>query len=887
MANDLTGEFDVVAQFAIPGANRVLAAMHRSERLPHSVASHVDDNPPPGKGVRPSLVEIVDAFGGPIADHDRIVAVSPQLLATTNPIISVLDPTANGGLLTDTVGPLVPSHLQGRAQVQLYAPTVELTPGSTTSVTLRLPIMARYFPDPKTSPLAEFARGEVRVTAGVNQFDSHVASVLEFDVKASDVGIAFHPTWSSAPLSAADLTAINLLIGNAWRTSFLPPSTTLPSRIASMQFKTLAAGPGAIVAMLKLATGRRGSSLPGDPATVHNVFLGSEDQFALAIGNEFLEAAFKPVIDNILGQPLDPIHVDVPRGFDTYHATYTLTLNSATVAVLAGKITLTIRGHAHTPTSWLPDFDFTVRQDFGLQANGPSADLVMGSMSLDTSSWIVNLFKDQALARLRPIRDRALQQTQAVASVRRMLSAEENLGAFLDSLLPPVRPKHAALPQQHTFQLAYTSVEIRPAGVVLHGSLSVSDWPPVHAEYQPIPRTSDLGPFEDPFSNGPDYSALKSWIPGGTIERYEWSLGPGQPLIDAHRFVRLDPGPQATEGTEVPAPVPAYTPLCLTVRGTRLTSSGPVAAQSVVGTVCGYTSLPVLGDLQSIGAAPPLVSLTQPGPRGLVEVTGHAVARIDRTGRDSPNRIVHFGDETAAEQLDIILETQHARRDGVTAAVVAVMAPGRLSGTRHRPAVIYAEDEGGAWARVFGVATDRRPLTMVLTPQGQVAWQHEGPLQRDALAAALLRHHRAAGPLAVRLLRLNLRIGQRAPDFLFEVAPGRQLTLRKLEGRPVSLVFWRSSSKPSLEAVRAAGGEAGQSDRSRPLVLAINDGDPAEVAGRLSEANQLAATLVSDPYRRISGAYGVDAWPTAVFIDAAGLVRGTQHGREAGRDSHG
>jgi len=33
MANDLTGNFDVVAEFAVAAANRVLAAMHCSERF--------------------------------------------------------------------------------------------------------------------------------------------------------------------------------------------------------------------------------------------------------------------------------------------------------------------------------------------------------------------------------------------------------------------------------------------------------------------------------------------------------------------------------------------------------------------------------------------------------------------------------------------------------------------------------------------------------------------------------------------------------------------------------------------------------------------------------------------------------------------------------------
>jgi hypothetical protein len=43
MPNDLTGDFDVVADFAIPAVDRVQATMHRSERFLHSLTVRVDD----------------------------------------------------------------------------------------------------------------------------------------------------------------------------------------------------------------------------------------------------------------------------------------------------------------------------------------------------------------------------------------------------------------------------------------------------------------------------------------------------------------------------------------------------------------------------------------------------------------------------------------------------------------------------------------------------------------------------------------------------------------------------------------------------------------------------------------------------------------------------
>ena len=45
MANDLTGDYDVVAAFSLGAVNRILAAMHRGNRLPHSLSMAIDDLP--------------------------------------------------------------------------------------------------------------------------------------------------------------------------------------------------------------------------------------------------------------------------------------------------------------------------------------------------------------------------------------------------------------------------------------------------------------------------------------------------------------------------------------------------------------------------------------------------------------------------------------------------------------------------------------------------------------------------------------------------------------------------------------------------------------------------------------------------------------------------
>jgi hypothetical protein len=116
MANDLTGNFDVVAEFAVPAANRLLAAMHQNERFFHSIAIRVDDNPPPGHIVtRPTIVGSVDSFGDPMVNHQRIGNPNPfpGQLAATDPIYSWLNTVVNTDIGGAEIAPIVPSHLQG------------------------------------------------------------------------------------------------------------------------------------------------------------------------------------------------------------------------------------------------------------------------------------------------------------------------------------------------------------------------------------------------------------------------------------------------------------------------------------------------------------------------------------------------------------------------------------------------------------------------------------------------------------------------------------------------------------------------------------------------------------------------------------------------------
>ena len=911
MANDLTGDFDVVIQFTVAAVNRILAAMHQLERFPHSISARVEDNHQPDvMPDRPTLVSMVDASGEAVSNHQRIGRPLPVSGAlATSATAALLDPVVNinvGGL---EVAPIVPSHFQGRAQLQIFPPTIQIADSSGTKISVSIRMLVRYFPDPGTNRAAEFIRGELQLTAGVNQVASQSGNVIEIGIKAANVGVRFTPLWSSSPLTAEDIAGIEQFIRNSLKTSFLPSNSTLPSTIKKVQFKTLSGGGGAVAMLLDL------NETTGNPASANSLFLGGQDQFAFGVSAEFVKSVFQPTIDSILSRPLDPVKFDIDAWFHTWHITYIITLNNASLDLENDWMVLTLTGHAHTGRSWLPDFDFTVRQKLGLEPNGSSASLTIGDTSIDTTSTIANAFKGSALDSIRKVRDGALAESGAQGVVGEKLDAYVQLGAFLDSLLQPARKRWY---NDRGYVLAYTSAEIRPSGIVLHGAFSLATWHEPHVEYEQIPtdNTSQPGFGAGPVTvfDAPDYSALRSWIPGGIIQRFEWkNYGETQPgFSDENRFVLIHSPPQSVmgdvstgngggsgsggaagglAGIDVTNIVVATTgefdhsTLCLTLHGTRLSPSGPVVAQPVSATVCGYNSFPLPGDfgVEEDGYSP-AIALARRGANGHVEVTGHTEAMPDRTGSSAPNVIVHFADGARADAPGILSQAlKQTKRNDAPAAIIVVASRDRLAQMRYVTGVTYAEEDGGTWAKRFGVSTSRRPVTLVVAPDGKIVWKHEGELDAQSLSAALGKSLVARTPVRPSLLRTGTRAGQQAPNFLFEYAPGHQITFSKLAGRPAILLFLRPSSTPIVEALRKVRANARATTSESLVVLAILDGKEGQRAKSAPDLGD-SVTMVPDPDRKIANAYGVTVWPTTLFVDARGVVTNSSHGN-GGREN--
>jgi peroxiredoxin len=275
--------------------------------------------------------------------------------------------------------------------------------------------------------------------------------------------------------------------------------------------------------------------------------------------------------------------------------------------------------------------------------------------------------------------------------------------------------------------------------------------------------------------------------------------------------------------------------------------------------------------------------LTRPGASSVVQVIGYTSARSGQNGTAPPNLLVHFPDPKSLGEFSLLTQALgRSDRSDVDTAILAVVSPDQLAKAQFAPGVIYADDRDGTWTQAFSGGDAKRPLTLIVDPKGTTVWKQEGPIEIVSLGAALKKYLAPTKDVRVRFPRLNARIGQPAPNFLFELVPGRELPLRKLAGNEVTLVFWKSISQPSINAVLGMQAPPSAAVAQAPVVLAINDGEPPELARAVAAESGFTATLVTDPKRQISSPYGVTMWPTIISIDIAGIITGIRFGYAPG-----
>ena len=88
-------------------------------------------------------------------------------------------------------------------------------------------------------------------------------------------------------------------------------------------------------------------------------------------------------------------------------------------------------------------------------------------------------------------------------------------------------------------------------------------------------------------------------------------------------------------------------------------------------------------------------------------------------------------------------------------------------------------------------------------------------------------------------------------------------------GRPAVLLFWKVSSRPSVDSLALVRETLRRSEGAEVVLLAIHGEDGAETANALGDE---AVIATPDPDGAIAAAYGVNVWPTTIVIDEFGVI---------------
>lgn len=116
-------------------------------------------------------------------------------------------------------------------------------------------------------------------------------------------------------------------------------------------------------------------------------------------------------------------------------------------------------------------------------------------------------------------------------------------------------------------------------------------------------------------------------------------------------------------------------------------------------------------------------------------------------------------------------------------------------------------------------------------------------------------------------------VGQPAPDFTALTPDNQEVTLSGLQGSPVAVNFWATWCGPcrvEMPVLQRASERYAESDL---VILAVNAGESANMVQSYMEALGLTFTALLDPDGSIVELYGIQAFPTTVWIDTQGIIQ--------------
>ena len=877
MPNPLTGDYEAVLQVSGGTINRLLAGMHQNAfekpdlpSFPHSIRMRIGDD---------------KAFEG----------------------------------------------VRGLVHAQVSVPRVELIHGATYRFTLEVGVRAWYRPDPGTEPLPAFIHGIVRAEYRMDDIDPTclgwskkapdflwirvVRDSVRFQGTAEDdKGIfdltATVSTGDPAATAAANNAKVTRQIARLLAKRFEATPHPVSKRFRRGSLRSLNAPIGGSAVALPLG-------MTGEPwgqiASINNVLLEGRD-FGVAISREYILSQVQPILDDVKQNFSLTISFSYKYNVDvgifdvdviTVNIKWRVTLTAATadwsggwiplLNMFAGVITIKVSGQALTQKSEFNiTFDATQlvtvtfdasTERFGVAAAGPpTVNVQPKEFEVYAKSEIENQIKPQVQAAVSQLVDQL------------------DLSARKGDLINQLRTIDTAADAR------FDEAVFGPHGVIVRGRIFLA------------PRRQPAIVFEKTAAED-GHTAIESWIPGGRIDRFEWSWtwsGSGDPGNATYhdRFLLRRPwGKKSRWGmvADLKAPLPGLDgggTVCLKITGVRV---DPVTGQFVTVTGTKKCTRFGFGFADVIGKGERLFlrdmpELSQDVPFPQLKELPLIAARRGRDTAGTANTLLICVDEAwDGETAGILGEgLESCRRYDAGLAVLVLFREGALDAggprlvadveTHMRRLGVAAhvnEDVNGDWSRALELRTGPgEPGWAIIAPDGAALWTYQGRIAPQDLATALDTHLRRCRDLRPVEFRTAVAVGMQVSakglysdllDLLESPCPPLPLGYRGF-GETVVTFIQKHSAASAIHLRKLAGQYGQQEDEQGPAVVVVVDAaDPREAEALTNELG-LDFVVVADPTGKFTDRFGIGVWPTTIKLDRAGIVTGIVSGMTTRRD---
>lgn len=768
---------------------------------------------------------------------------------------------------SDRIKPQVRSAaLSGVAEIQCGAPILPVQQ-SGSAVVARVPIRARYQPDPGSYPLPEWVNGEISVRH-LLQLSGNTLSVVP---DPEDGGFDFIPASGSA-LSATDIKKIRKAISDAIRHDFYPMSINLPGALPVAGFKWQMAGNQQLLA---LPIGLQGAVPTGDVQSIPDV-AGSGSSLTVSISRHYLDGVFAPVLASIK-QAVEAIVIPVDAKI--FSTEYRGSMKSGPFLVWHDG-SLTLSGEIDLKTDsilWNQTMSFS--QNFTLDLNVVSQKFELRPMGEPTIQ--ASAYEDRARTEFIKVRD------QSMGGVGASITSMMRQG--LDRFTSAIR----MIDQSATTR--FQSLTLSPQGIVVKCAAHLSSPP------EPVVM------FEET-ATGSAYSAMKSWVPGGSIDWFSWSWG-----IGFYDFVH---------GRSIATSVD-YSDRWIVTKAETI-DSGITTINGTVGDIC-----LLINDSagQSCGPSGTRANIPMPikwwhwelfvpkkaywdDDRGnaIVDeaITAHGNWQFDTSpdGRFGSNQIVHFVDLSKPGEVAAMRASLAAVADGRTPVSAMMVLPqqtlanisvdklnkglgiGRSapapmrhsrSATREAPPEAnfeITEDYESSWTRVFRKGGKKAPTTFVINAKGEFVWSGSPGEDKASWAKALKGNLSSTSGVRQSRDALRVDVGNTVLPARFVDVSGRAIELKRLRGQRMLIAFIQQWSRPCMKELEHLDRLAKENDQL--TVIAVDcSRQGAKQKGSTTDSRLI---WVVDDDRKLQQEFGVQVWPTTISVNPYGLVDRIQRG---------